>query len=117
MSSMKGKDFRKERMDRSREFFEERERLLTSRKKAKQKNILAINQKTGVDFSALSKTLVELRESFGYTQRFVAASLNIAYQSYQAYECAKTLPSLTNFVKLADLYDVSLDYLLGRKEI
>ena len=35
---------------------------------------------------------------------------------YQAYERGIALPNLKNFVKLADIFDVSLDYLLGRKE-
>lgn len=36
---------------------------------------------------------------------------------YQAYEIGKAVPTLQNFIKLADLYDVSLDYLIGRKEL
>ena len=43
--------------------------------------------------------------------------LGIAYQSYQAYERDVALPTLKNFVAIADLFDVSLDYLLGRKEL
>ncbi|MGN1062651.1 MAG: helix-turn-helix domain-containing protein [Candidatus Scatosoma sp.] len=64
----------------------------------------------------LSKTLKELRRSFSYTQRQVAEKLNITYQSYQAYERQTALPSLPVFIALAELYDVSMDFLIGRKE-
>ncbi len=65
----------------------------------------------------LPKVLSELREMYGYTQRHVAGVLGITYQSYQAYELGISYPSLKNFVALADMFDVSLDYLIGRKEL
>ena len=65
---------------------------------------------------SLSKTLKELRHSFSYTQKQVAEKLHITYQSYQAYERQTALPSLPVFIALAELYDVSLDFLIGRKE-
>ncbi len=64
----------------------------------------------------LNYRLKLLRKRKKYTQAFVASKLGIAYQSYQNYERGLTLPTLENFVKLADLYEVSLDYLIGRKE-
>ena len=64
----------------------------------------------------LSETLKELRHSFSYTQKQVAEKLHITYQSYQAYERQTALPSLPVFIALAELYDVSLDFLIGRKE-
>lgn len=69
------------------------------------------------EFKVLSKTLVELRIANGYTQIDVASKLKVTYQSYQAYELGIAVPTLQNFIKLADFYDVSLDYLIGRKEI
>ena len=68
------------------------------------------------EFRELPKILRGLRQSCGYTQVDVAKKLGISYQSYQAYERGVALPSLKNFVLLADLYDVSLDYLIGRKD-
>lgn len=65
----------------------------------------------------ISKILKELRESYGYTQTYVAKHLNITHQSYQAYESGKTIPTLENFVKLAELFDVTLDYLIGEFNI
>ena len=62
------------------------------------------------------KNLKELRLQYGFTQKEVANKIGVKYQSYQNYERGLTLPTLINFVKLADLFDVSLDFLLGRKE-
>lgn len=69
------------------------------------------------EYKNLSKNLSEMRKIYGLTQKQVAEKLGIKYQSYQAYERGTALPSLGNFVKLADLFDVSLDSLLGRKDI
>ena len=63
-----------------------------------------------------SKNLKDLRKQYGYTQKFIAEKLGITYQSYQAYELGISLPTFENFIKIADLFDVSLDYLAGRKE-
>ena len=64
----------------------------------------------------LSKRLRELRKSSGYTLKSVANYLGVVYQTYQSYELGVNLPSINNLVKLADLFDVSTDYLLGRTE-
>lgn len=61
--------------------------------------------------------LVEQRKLNRLTQRDVAKHLDIAQSSYIRYENGKSEPTLENLVKLADLFDVSVDYLLGRKEI
>ncbi len=69
------------------------------------------------EYKILTKRLIELREENNFTQMQVASKLDITYQSYQAYERGIAVPSLQNFIKLAYLYDVSLDYLIGRNEI
>ena len=63
-----------------------------------------------------TRIIRELRQSYGFTQKQVAEKLEVTYQSYQAYERGIALPNLKNFLKLANIYDVSLDYLVGRKE-
>lgn len=62
------------------------------------------------------KIIKELRLQYKYTQRFVADKLGISYQSYQAYELGITVPTFQNFLKIANFYDVSLDYLVGNKQ-
>ncbi len=61
----------------------------------------------------LSKNLRQLREGYGYTQTAVAQKIGIRYQSYHAYEAGIAVPTLENFIKLAKLYDVSLDELIA----
>ncbi|MBR2336737.1 MAG: helix-turn-helix transcriptional regulator [Clostridia bacterium] len=60
--------------------------------------------------------LMEQRKLNKLTQRQVADYLQIAQPSYIRYENGSAEPSLDALVKLADLFDVSVDYLLGRKE-
>ncbi|MBD5131137.1 MAG: helix-turn-helix transcriptional regulator [Clostridiales bacterium] len=62
---------------------------------------------------AFAKRLRELRESYGYTQKQVAEKLHICQQSYARYEIDTGEPSLTTLVKLSQLFEVSVDYLLG----
>ena len=61
--------------------------------------------------------LKEQRELCGYTQRHVARLLGISHASYFRYEIGTSEPTQENLVKLADLFGVSVDYLLGRDDI
>ncbi|MBR2391915.1 MAG: helix-turn-helix transcriptional regulator [Clostridia bacterium] len=62
-----------------------------------------------------SKIIKELRLQYKYTQKYVAEKLGISYQSYQAYELGIAVPTFQNFLKIANFYDVGLDYLVGNK--
>ena len=83
----------------------------------------SMKDKVDKQLKTLGKTLRELREGTlmpngnCMTQREVALILGIQYQSYQAYERGISYPSLPNFLKLSELYDVSLDYLVGKQDI
>ncbi len=59
--------------------------------------------------------LIEQRKLNNLTQRQVAEFLGISQPSYIRYENGKSEPTLANLIKLADLFDVSIDYLCGRK--
>lgn len=48
------------------------------------------------------------------TQQRMADMLNISLNGYQKYEQAERSPSLDCLVQIADILDVSTDYLLGR---
>lgn len=63
------------------------------------------------------KILRDLRLQYGYTQKEIAEKIGITYQSYQAYEHGISYPTVEKLVIIADLFDVSTDYLLGRKDI
>lgn len=60
--------------------------------------------------------LIEQRKLNNVTQRQLANYLQIAQPSYIRYENGKAEPTLENLVKIADYFDVSVDYLLGRIE-
>lgn len=64
----------------------------------------------------IAKNLKELRKQFGLTQKEIARKLGVVYQTYQAYEIGTNIPPIKNLIILADFYDVSLDYLVGRKD-
>ena len=61
--------------------------------------------------------LLALRKEYGYTQRQVAQMLGISQPSYIRYENGTAQPSLENLSALADIFDVSADYLIGRRQI
>lgn len=61
--------------------------------------------------------LKELRKAEKLTQRDMAEKLNIVQPSYIRYENGTAEPSQETLVKIAEIFDVSVDYLLGRKEL
>lgn len=64
----------------------------------------------------ISESLKRFRQKFKLNQREIAAALNIPYQSYQGYEYGRNIPSAKIIANLADIYNVSADYLLGRTD-
>lgn len=60
--------------------------------------------------------LRELRKKRSETQKQVAEDIGITSRHYQKFESGEILPSLENFIALADHFGVSLDYLAGRTE-
>jgi len=57
-------------------------------------------------------TLKRLRQESGHTQKQIAEKMGLTYQSYQAYESGISLPTLNNFLKLCEIFDVTPDELL-----
>lgn len=63
--------------------------------------------------SILTDKIRELRMSAQYTQAEVSKKLNIQRQTYCNYENASRTPPLETIVALAELYQVSVDYLVS----
>lgn len=63
------------------------------------------------------KRLLELRTQFGFTQRDMAQKLSISQPSYIRYEIGGSEPTQENLCKIADIFEVTTDYLLGRSEV
>lgn len=59
--------------------------------------------------------LRELRVLSNLTQAEVARRIGVTQSTYNYYEKEKTQPDFDILIKIADLYNVSLDYLLGRQ--
>lgn len=60
--------------------------------------------------------LKELREKRGYTQEELAKILNTSRSRIGMYEQGKRQPDFEMQEAIADLFNVSLDYLFGRSE-
>lgn len=61
-----------------------------------------------------NKRLRKMRMKHCLTQQTMADNLGISLNAYQKYEQAERSPSLECLVRIADILDVSIDYLLGR---
>ena len=61
----------------------------------------------------LSKRLKELRIENNYSQYEIANLIGIAQVTYSHYELGRRSISIQNIVKIAKIYNVSTDYLLG----
>lgn len=57
--------------------------------------------------------LKELREAKHYTQSKIAQDLGISRQSYSNYEIGKREPDLATLKKMAEYFNISVDYLVG----
>lgn len=60
--------------------------------------------------------LVALRKSHHMTQEQVAQKIGLNRTSYTCYEIGSSLPGVMTLCTLADIFDVSLDYLMGRSD-
>lgn len=57
----------------------------------------------------------ELRKLNKKSQTEIANMLNMSQNTYSKYELGMTEPNISNLIKLADYYNVSIDYLVGRE--
>lgn len=64
-----------------------------------------------------NERLRALRKERGLTQAQAAQELSIAYRNYQRLEADGNTPNFSNLVQIAQLFDVSMDYLAGRTDV
>ena len=64
----------------------------------------------------LSKRLKQCRIEKGLTQNQVAIYCDITEKTYQNYELMTREPKIEILIKIADVFNVSLDYLVGRTD-
>ena len=61
----------------------------------------------------LAERLKQLRDEFGYDQKVMGKKLNITSSAYGYYEQGRNEPPLETLVKIAEIFNVTTDYLLG----
>lgn len=60
--------------------------------------------------------LRELRMKCAFTQQNMADKLGLSLNAYQKYEQKEREPSIDTLINIADILDVSIDFLLCRDE-
>ena len=58
-----------------------------------------------------------IRVQKGFTQSEVASALGVSSVVYSRYETGKRQPSIDTLIQMADIFGVTVDYLLGRQDI
>lgn len=64
----------------------------------------------------LSNRLKDLRKSKKLTQKQLAEKINVTHVSISGYESGNRTPDTDTLQRLADYFEVSTDYLLGRAD-
>lgn len=62
----------------------------------------------------LARRLRELREENNYTQQEIASKIGLTKGAYGCYKRGISVPDAHTLLQLADIFDVTTDYLLGR---
>ena len=65
----------------------------------------------------VAQRIKDLMKTEKLTQMQLAHALEVGQSSISDWLNSKSEPSIENLWKLADFFDVSVDYLIGRKEI
>lgn len=63
-----------------------------------------------------AERLVELRTSRNLTQKQVYEAVGMSAPGYQRYEYGQREPAYQKLIALADYFNVSIDYLVGRTD-
>lgn len=63
-----------------------------------------------------NERLKECRKKVNLRQEDVVTGVRIAYSTYRRYERGGTEPTLSDAARIADFFNVSLDYLAGRTD-
>lgn len=66
------------------------------------------------DKAIIAERLKALRIKNHFTQKEIAEKINVSQSAYAYYETAKKEPRIDTLLRLAELYNTSIDYLVGR---
>ena len=59
----------------------------------------------------------QLREEIGMTQVRLSIELEVAQETISAYELGKHYPSFTSLVKMMNIFNVGIDYIMGFSDV
>lgn len=79
--------------------------------------IVSLNFATRERVAILSERIHELRMRQGYTQVSLAKKLGVSKQAVSNWENGNIQPSIDMLIRIADLFSVTTDYLLGREYV
>jgi len=65
----------------------------------------------------IGNRIAQLRDKRGWTQEQLSASIGISRAALSHYEKNRREPDTETLTKIADLFKVSIDYLVGRTEL
>ncbi|MCL2556742.1 MAG: helix-turn-helix domain-containing protein [Firmicutes bacterium] len=74
-------------------------------------NILCYNARMNI----FAQRLVELRTQSDFSQRDLSKEISIPQSTIANWESGRFEPSFDTLIKIADYFDVTTDYLLGRE--
>lgn len=66
--------------------------------------------------STFCERLNELKIAKNVLQKDIPQNTNISLRAYQYYERGEREPNMSALISIADYFDVSLDYLVGRSD-
>lgn len=64
-----------------------------------------------------NENLKQLRLYSSLMQKEIASRLGVSVRTFQGWESGRTEPNIEKLIQIADLFDVSIDYLVGRTSI
>ena len=70
----------------------------------------------GGEYMAFGEKLKKLREERGISQKMLAIRLEIAQSSVSDWEAERKMPPVKTILRIADMFDVSLDVLFDRSQ-
>lgn len=65
----------------------------------------------------LSNRIKELRIEKKITQLQLSIDLGVTQETISAYEHGRHLPSVTALIRMSDIFDASMDYIMGRSPV
>ena len=67
--------------------------------------------------TTIGQTIALHRKKVGLTQEELAKIVGLTLRAYQLYEYGEGYPTFKRLIIIADFFDVSLDYLVGRSDL